>query len=98
MKQKDNNMEFFKYYHGEEKCPYGNDTPQSKFWFGEKMFVKQDLEGWIKISQDIKRKLSNEHRAKINKQYTKEQFAIIIYIEELFSKWVGGDMSWIYQY
>ncbi|MBR2888050.1 MAG: hypothetical protein IKB95_07465 [Bacteroidales bacterium] len=62
------------------------------------MFVKQDLDGWIEISQDIKRNLDKEHREKVEKQYTKEQFAIIIYIEELFSKWVGGDMSWIHQY
>ena len=27
------NLALFKYYHGEENCPYDNDTPQSKFWF-----------------------------------------------------------------
>ncbi|MBR4325965.1 MAG: hypothetical protein IKP73_10620 [Bacteroidales bacterium] len=93
-------LKLFKYYHGEEKCPFEKDTPQSKFWFGEKMFANppHSIEGWINVSQDVKNKLEDDIREKVEKQYTKEQFAIIIFIEELFSKWVGGDMSWIHQY
>lgn len=94
----------YKYYKGEINCPEQfNDDERGKFWHGEKMFSRtvQSQNEWIKYAKITLGNLHESDRAKYNiaSKYTEEQFAIILYIEDLFTKWCPyDDMLWIYKY
>lgn len=92
---------YCKYYHGETMCPLSmKDTISAKFWQGEMMFIvnHQDMETWKQKAKCVKEKLTPDKLQFIS-QYSEEQFAIILYIEELYSKWCPYDnLEWIYQY
>ncbi|NCB84743.1 MAG: hypothetical protein EOM44_09690 [Bacteroidia bacterium] len=94
----------FKYYQGEKECPpeFLNKTSR-KFWYGESMFenTKQPLDVWVDNAKAVLVKLEKVDKVKFDQasKYTIEQFAVILYIEELFTKWNPYDnMKWIFEY
>lgn len=95
------NLKYCKYYHGETLCPdHLKNTVAAKFWQGEMMFIvhKLDMNHWKQIAMRTKEGLNTDQLQLIS-QYSEEQFAIILYIEELYSKWCPyDDMKWIYLY
>ena len=95
------NLKHCKYYQGETECPKQfQNTIAAKFWHGEMMFIvhQLDLNHWKQIAMHTKENL-NEDQLQFISQYSEEQFAIILYIEELYSKWCPYDnLEWIYQY
>ncbi len=90
----------YKYYNREDENPYPADDVRNKFWHGEMMFVttyqnvggwKQDGKAWLKKANDDIRKLAA--------RLTLEQFGVVVYISELFSKWCPyDDLSWLVEY
>lgn len=95
------NLQYCKYYRGEPECPASiRGTVKGDLWYGEMMFITNniDLEEWTKEAQEIKNALSGKKLELANK-YPIEQFAIIVYIETLFSKWRPyDDMNWVFEY
>lgn len=95
------NLKYCKYYAGETQCPpVWKDTINEKFWYGEMMFcsVNKDIYRWIRNVEELIKELPEEKKD-LAKKYSKETFAIIIYIESLFAKWCPYDsLDWIYQY
>ncbi len=97
------NIKFCKYYHGEKENPYkGNNVIKSNFWWGEMMFVTNqiDLDDWMKTAQEVMQNLNPERRKMVEAKYSIEQIAILVYIEMLYSKWnpYDSDLSWIFEY
>lgn len=93
-----------KYYHREgweaEDCPFSKDDVRSKFWWGEMMFVRQQL-SFSKWRQEGKEwlKTANEQIRQLARRYTPEQFGVITYISCLFAKWCPyDDQGWITEY
>lgn len=95
------NLKYCKYYRGETQCPPAfKGSLKEDFWFGEKMFVDGglDLKRWIIDARDVIKNLPSAKK-KLAQRYTIETFAIICYIETLFSKWRPFDsIEWIYEY
>ena len=95
------NMKYCKYYRGETQCPKAfKNTVNEKFWYGEKMFIDNeiDLSQWIITAERVKNDLEPNKRVCAEK-YSIETFAIICYIEMLFSKGCPNDsMEWIFEY
>ena len=80
------NLKYCKYYHGETECPKQiQNTIAAKFWHGEMMFIvnKLDVNHWKQIAMHTKEDL-NEDQLQFISKYSEEQFAIILYIEELY--------------
>ena len=95
------NLQYCKYYRGEDECPeHWKNTTQGKFWYGESMFVKGNLQMDIwKQSADSALKQLHGERKQHFLSYSEEQRAILIYIEELFAKWCPyEDLDWIWEY
>ena len=94
-------LKYCRYYAGETQCPEDlKNTVNEKFWYGEMMFCEgnHNLNEWMKTAEEIYNNLPKEKKAFADK-YSKETFAIIIYIETLFSKWCPYDsLDWIYEY
>lgn len=94
----------YKYFNGEKDCPAEiAKTIDGKFWHGEFMFenTKQPIADWIENAKSILANLERSDATKFERasKYSTEQFAVILYIEELFSKWNPyDDMEWIYEY
>lgn len=90
-----------KYYHGEKECPeVYREKPMCDFWHGEKMFVESNvnLEKWVNYGIETLKELPQDKK-QIALNYSPESFAIILYIEMLYSKWCPYDtMEWIYKY
>ena len=92
--------QLFKYYNGEDESPYPRDDVRSRFWWGEMMFVKQELsvdnwrkegEMWLEEANDQIKQLANK--------YSPEQFGVITYISCLYGKWCPyDDPLWIVEY
>lgn len=95
------NLEFCKYYHGEDEMPnIIKDKVDGKFWYGEMMFVTNqiDMDDWKQSAQSCIDKLTGERKEAFSK-YTPEQRAIIIYIETLYGKFCPyDDFAWIFKY
>lgn len=95
------NLQYCKYYRGQPECPdVFRNTVEGDFWYGEMMFItnKISMEEWKRTASEIKKNLSGRKQEYANK-LSPEQFAILIYIETLFSKWRPWDsMEWIYKY
>ena len=93
-------MKLFKYYNGEEENPFPKDDVRSRFWWGEKMFVKQELsvDNWRKEGQMWLQE-SNEQIKQLASKYSPEQFGLITYISCLYGKWWPyDDPVWILEY
>lgn len=95
----------FKYYKGEESCPFDRDKDTAKynFWHGEKQFSKtQDLMNWENNAKRTLLELKEANKTDLlnnAKKYGLKQFGIILYIEELHRKWNPYDnMEWIFDY
>lgn len=90
----------FKYYHGEDVTPFPKEDVKSKFWWGEMMFVTNNLSvtEWTNRGKEIL-KNADKHVVELASRYTPEQFGVIIYIEALFGKWCPYDnLDWIFEY
>jgi hypothetical protein len=98
---KPKNLEFCKYYCGEDEIPEVlKDTIKGKFWYGEMMFVTNqiDMNEWEQSAEQCLKGLTGEKKLFFSK-YSKEQQAIILYIETLFEKWCPCDnLKWIFDY
>ncbi len=93
-------LKLCKYYKGEKNNPYKPSSLEGKFWHGEMMFCTtvHDPEKWVKDAKEIRSRLSQDKLAFAN-QFSDEQFAMIIFTEELFLKWCPyDDTEWIFQY
>lgn len=91
---------YCKYYKGEKNNPYEPGSLEGKFWHGEMMFCTtvHDPEKWVKDAKEIRSRLSQDKLAFAN-QFSDEQFAMIIFTEQLFLKWCPyDDTEWIFQY
>ncbi len=90
----------YKYYNREDKSPYSIDDVRSKFWHGEKMFVKGNLSvGYWKASGKKFLQNANDRFKQFAEKYSPEQFGVIYYIVELYAKWCPYDsLEWIYEY
>lgn len=95
------NMKYCRYFRGETQCPKAfRGSPKEDFWYGEKMFIENEisLHEWIKRAKSILKNLP-EKKKKFAKRFPIETFAIICYIEMLFSKWRSYDsMEWLLEY
>lgn len=93
-----------------EQCKYFNgetDVPQQwkheingNFWYGEMMFCKghKNLQKMTGEAEDIRKNYRGEKLFAAMK-YKPEQFAILLYIENLYAKWHPYDsLDWIYCY
>lgn len=93
-------LDHCKYYQGELKNPYHDNTAESNFWHGEMMFctTRQDLEHWKSVAQ------SPEQAKRIStiswkSEPTSEQLAMLCYTEILFGKFNPyDDFAWICKY
>ena len=94
----------YKYYRGEKDCPNDwKNTNKGKFWHGESMFenTNQPIADWVENAKFVISDLERTDKVKFDQasKYTIEQFAVILYIEELFTKWNPYDnMKWIFEY
>lgn len=100
-----NDYSLFKYYKGEENCPFDSEKESSKykFWHGEKQFSKtQNSIGWENEAKRLIAEFKKNNQTKNLKhaqQYSFAQFGVILYIETLHSKWDPYDtMEWIFDY
>ena len=94
-------VEHCSYFNGEFDMPkkWKHDV-KGKFWYGEMMFCKSrlDFQKWIEKGNKFRKTLKGE-KATASKKYDQEQFALVLYIEELYSKWNPYDsLLWIYKY
>ena len=90
----------YKYYNGEDKSPYPENDIRSKFWWGEMMFdhSQQSVERWMEEGKLLLEN-ANEQTKQIAKNYTPEQFGVVMYISNLFAKWCPyDDQQWITEY
>ena len=83
--------EHFKYYRGETEPPEAFKGDEcAKFWHGEMMFehTGQSIEFWEEAAKGLllKLKRTDAEKFKSASRYTIQQFAVILYIEELFMK------------
>lgn len=95
------NMKYCCYFRGETQCPKAfKSSPKEYFWYGEKMFIENslNLQEWVMKAQSTLESLPPKKK-KFAKRFPIETFAIICYIEMLFSKWRPYDsMEWIFEY
>lgn len=64
------------------------------------MFLRSgfELDTWVAEAKRVLETITGEKLAKA-KSYSIEQFAIVLYIEELYRKWCPyDDMNWIFEY
>ncbi len=97
-----NLLKYFRYYHGEEECPFEIDDVRRDFWFGESVMysscLDESFDSWVKNGQELLANLTQDKR-KFAEQFTPEEFAVVLYIEALYSKHCPyDDMGWIYEY
>jgi hypothetical protein len=97
----------FKYfspgYNREEVCPEEyKDTVKEKLWNGEKMYyheIMQQAVDWIEGGKAILHRRKDAKLYAYAKKLGSENFGIVYFIEELYSKWCpGDDMDWIFEY
>ena len=94
----------YKYFDGEKDCPAEiAKSVKGKFWHGESMFenTNQPIAYWVEIAKVVISDLERTNKVRFDQasKYTIEQFAVILYIEELFTKWNPYDnMEWIFEY
>lgn len=97
-------MNEYKYYKGEISSPYPKNSTEDKFWYGEMMFEKsnQSIGYWERYAKRILKELRDDNQIKIlhhAESLPLRNFAIVLYIEELFSKHCPmDDIEWIYNY
>lgn len=91
---------YYKYYNREPESPFIKESVQSKFWWGEKMFVDGHLSvGYWKESGKEWLKEANEQIRNLAARLTPEQFGVVTYISALYGKWCPyDDQSWIIEY
>ncbi len=94
-------LNYLNYYNGEKECPEEwKKSVNSKFWWGEMMFVttRQSLSQWSEYAVSTRKGLEDDKKVFAVK-YNDNQLGIILYIETLFGKMCPyEDMQWIYQY
>jgi hypothetical protein len=91
------------YYDQEQPCPDEyKDTVKEKFWNGERTYyheIMQQAVDWIEEGKAILHKWKDAKLYTYAKKLGPENFGIVYFIEELYSKWCPReDMDWIFEY
>ena len=90
----------FKYYNREDESPFSDDDVRTRFWQGERMFVKGHLSvGYWKEAGEKALQNANDRFKQFADKYSSEQFGVIYYIIELYAKGDPYDsLEWIFEY
>ena len=94
-----------KYYKGEAENPFAPESKPGLFWFLEKICCEQCednalfWEGWMQeVDSYLKRNPTKNNDLTNPDKYTKEQKAIILYLDAMIDKWTPEKRDWIFDY
>ncbi len=94
-------LELCKYFNGEQEMPSKwKDKVKGNFWYGEMMLCKShyNLQKMTENAERIIKKLKGE-KLRFAQKYKPEQFALVVFIEQLYAKWNPYDsLDWVLEY
>lgn len=94
----------YKYYKKQVDCPYEHGTKEGLFWYLEKQFDnnlrRPDFLGeWLgEVDSYLERNAGAKNDLTDPEKYTKEQKALILFMDAMIDKWSPSTREWIFDY